>query len=126
MCLCGVLGDQDTAVRTLFRTRGEEGRILVADALMRGRYQAAGLGPAFSEAIADMGYCRQIRNQFAHCHWYDSESTGLAFVQLENTAKGHAPVTLDFRSIGAGILMRQEKYFVYVRNCLFYLQGAFA
>jgi hypothetical protein len=40
-----VIGDMDTATRVVFRTRGEEQRIITADAIMRPRYDAVGSIP---------------------------------------------------------------------------------
>src|SRR5207249_9342099 len=73
-CLMNVLRDSDSAMRVVFRTRGEERRILIADALMREKFNAIGLVNPYSEAISDMGWCRQIRNQYAHCHWEPKRS----------------------------------------------------
>jgi hypothetical protein len=69
VCLWFTIGDLDTATRVVFRARGEEQRIITADTIMRPRYDAVGLINPYSEAVADMGWCRQIRNEYAHCHW---------------------------------------------------------
>jgi hypothetical protein len=42
-CLQYAMDERQTAIRVMFRTRGEEQRIQIADALMRQKYIAAGL-----------------------------------------------------------------------------------
>jgi hypothetical protein len=40
-----------------------------------------------------MDWCRQIRNQYAHCQWYWTAHEGLCFVDLEAVAKQVTPIT---------------------------------
>jgi hypothetical protein len=68
-------------------------------------------------AIGAVRYCLQIRNQYAHCNWYDDYSGQLAFVNLEELAKLHVPVA-DLRSltvhhVDVSLLQAQEAYFVF-------------
>jgi hypothetical protein len=124
-CLNAVLGDLDASTRVLFRARGEEQRIQIADALMRWRYDAGGLINPYSEAIADMGYCRQLRNQYAHCHWAETNNQ-LWFANLQDTAKSLAGQTMVRQyPIDLPLLELQEDYFVYVRDCFSYLDREF-
>jgi hypothetical protein len=61
-CVRYALGDDiDIAARILYRTRGEEARISIADGIIRTRFETAGLGTTTCEAIADMSWCRRIR-----------------------------------------------------------------
>jgi len=38
-------------------------------------------------AFDDIGHCRLIRNQYAHCFWYPHSKDGLGFVDLEELAR---------------------------------------
>jgi hypothetical protein len=120
LCLGAALGDEDTAIRVMFRARGEEARIQIADALARPKFEAAGVGPVYWEAIADMGYCRQIRNQYAHCHWTET-SNGLGFLSLEPVARKTTPIKLYAVCADAPLLEEQEAYFKYVQRCFWHL-----
>jgi hypothetical protein len=113
LCLAAALGNLDTAIRVMYRARGEEARIQIVDALARPKFEAAGVGPPYLDAIADMGYCRQVRNQFAHCRWHET-SNGLGFADLEDVAKKNTPPVC----IDAPLLTAQEAYFKYVQRCL--------
>ena len=124
-CL-GVVQTIDIAIRTLFRARGEQYRIEVADALMRPYFDMAGFvgqGGPYNDAIADLMHCRKIRNQFAHCHWSVSKRTGgLCFVDLQTTAKtSSGPTTIEELEIDAALLTRHEEYFRYVQRCFWHL-----
>ncbi len=121
--LTEVLESMTTATKVLFRGRGEEYRIQIADALMRNRFAAAKLLGPYQECIADLGYCRQIRNQYAHAHFDGMSRDHLTFVHLERAAKRNSddllvhrrPLTLD-------LLDDQETYFMFVQNCLTFLR----
>jgi hypothetical protein len=123
-CLTSVIDDIDIAARVLYRARGEEHRILIADAMMHDKFDAIGLLNPYHEAIADMGWCRKIRNQFAHSHWVVDHPPphGLSIVNLEEasrTRSGTIIVKRDF--INLALLQEQEEYFLYVHGCLNYL-----
>jgi len=127
-CLAAILDEAPSivrttrAARTLFRIRGEEARIQIADSLMREKYEAAGLLAAYEETIVAMQWCRRVRNQYAHCHWVDSEATGLQFVQLDKAAKRSDPqMMLTKRSLNETLLTEQEEFFGYTDQCLSYL-----
>ena len=83
-CLAATLGqhkhDHRTAIRTLFRVRGEDFRILIGDAIMRARYTDVGLEDAYNEMLGAIRYCKSIRNQYAHCHWLFEKNKG-SFLQ---------------------------------------------
>jgi hypothetical protein len=67
-CIHVVRDDFDTVLKAMFRIRGEQQRLSVGDALGRHHYQALDLGVEFNAAVKPMDYCRQIRNQYAHCN----------------------------------------------------------
>lgn len=63
-CLSATMGDDlSMACRIMFRVRGEEARIQVADGGMRVQFDEIGLINTYTEAVADMHWCRRIRNQ---------------------------------------------------------------
>jgi hypothetical protein len=127
-CLAAVTDDLDAAIKKLFGMRGELRRIKCADAIMKASYASAGLASKYSRAMANMDWCRTVRNQYAHCNWYDTNAEGLCFVDLEHTAK----LKKEIRSvvahrypIDALLLKRQETYFGYVRKCYWHLAEAY-
>jgi hypothetical protein len=124
-CLTAVMNDINAAGRLLYRARGEENRIIIADAIMHDHFSAVGLLNEYCEAIADMGWCRKVRNQFAHAHWYigNPPPYGLSIIDLDDAAKkrgGTMVVRQDY--ITLALLQQQEEYFLYVHECLRYLQ----
>jgi hypothetical protein len=122
ICLSLVLKDRDTAIRTMFRVRGEEQRIQTADALMRVAFEAAGLQDPYRDLIADLGWCKTLRNRYAHCHWYDlMQGEGLCFIDLEAWAKKNVPFELTKYRLTLPLLEQQEAYFRYVQRCMWYL-----
>jgi hypothetical protein len=121
-CLATLSGDVATAVRVLFRVRGEAARIKIADALMRPKYEKAGLKDAYDETLIGMDWCRLLRNQFAHCHWEPTKDGGLGFALLEKGAQGNKEeIQIPFRLITEALLKEQEAHFCYVQRCLSYL-----
>ncbi len=86
-CVAAVTDDIDGALRTLFGIRGAEKRIEKADGIMRASYGSAGLEPKYVAVMDAIEWCRKVRNQYAHCHWYDTKDEGLCFVDLESIAK---------------------------------------
>ncbi len=99
-CVQVVREDFDTVLKTMFRTRGETQRIDIADALGRHYYHSYRLGTQFEMAVGSMRYCLRVRNQYAHCVWWDDHSGNLAFANLEEIATGHDYQT-DLKSLTA-------------------------
>src|ERR1700730_13427466 len=73
----------DTVLKAMFRVRGETNRIKIADALGRVPYRELGLEGSFIKVIGAMNFCMKIRNQYAHCVWWDDNTKKLAFANLE-------------------------------------------
>jgi hypothetical protein len=129
-CLFTTNNDVDLSIKHLFSQRGELRRIKIADGLMRTKYADAGLGnTAYESFMADMDWCRGIRNQYAHCNWYDKEGEGLSFVDLEATAN---LVITNKRSLGeqrccvdVALLIEQESFFKYVQRGFWYLAASY-
>jgi hypothetical protein len=81
-----------------------------------------------ADTLGELEWCRQIRNQYAHCQWYWTASEGLCFVNLEHLAKQTGTITklMDRRRpIDAKLLMRQVEYFNYVKESLTHLADAY-
>jgi hypothetical protein len=127
LCLCVAAGlyDLDTAVKIMFRTRGETQRIEVADALGRKAFDAMDLGTPFAEAIASTKFCLKLRNQYAHCNWHDDNTGRLCFLNLEEIAVPNAVIgdmsALTFKYLTVPLLTEQRDYFSYTSACLTYL-----
>jgi len=122
-CLASALNeDRQTALRVIFRTKGEESRINIGDAIMRPKYDAIGLKDQYDAMLGALRFCKRIRNQYAHCHWLDYPERGLFFTDLEEpvkTSKGE--IYLKFRHVDVPLLMLQEAYFVYTNDWLGHL-----
>ena len=96
--------------------------------MMKASYASAGLASKYNLTIANMDWCRTVRNQYAHCNWYDTPAEGLCFVDLEHTAKLKTKiksVTAHRHPIDAVLLKRQETYFTYVSDCYLHLDEAY-
>jgi hypothetical protein len=119
--LGAVLGDLNVTVKVMYRTRGEEQRLEIADALMRHEFEKVSLSGPYCEAMADAHWCRRIRNQYAHSH-FDSYDGVLSFSDLEETAKQKPQTTrVKRRPLKLSLLQEQEAYFGYVQWCWFFL-----
>jgi hypothetical protein len=127
-CVAEATDDLNGAIKKLFSIRGEQKRIETADKMMKTYYASVGLASKYNRTIANMHWCRKVRNQYAHCNWYDTAAEGLCFIDLEHTAKLKRKiksVTAHRYSIDVALLKRQENYFTYVRKCYWHLAEAF-
>jgi len=124
-CVIVVRDDFDTILKAMFRTRGEAPRINVADAFGRQAYDTLNLGTQFALGITAINHCRKIRNQYAHCVWWDDNTGNLAFANLEDVAKLNTLVTdlkdLPTRYATLELLHEQVNYFSYVDSHLLWL-----
>jgi hypothetical protein len=124
MCMRIPLGDLSRASRVLFRNRGEEQRLLIADAILRPFYEEHELDQIWIRARRAIGACKEFRNQYSHCHWRDEDELGLFFTNLEKGAKTHTgQIALEFFHVDVPLLERQEAYFRYAGNHLIYLEA---
>jgi hypothetical protein len=123
-CVSVAREDFDATLKAMFRIRGETARINVGDALGRQAYDKLELAADFEVAVKAMRYCLKIRNQYAHCNWYDDRSGRLAFVNLEEIAKENQPISgflnLTRRYVDVPLLEKQEQYFGYVEALIRY------
>ncbi|MCH8249483.1 MAG: hypothetical protein IH913_07750 [Proteobacteria bacterium] len=121
-CVQVVRNDFDTVLKSMFRTRGETQRIDVADAFGRQYYDRLGIGTQFGMAIGAVRYCLKIRNQYAHCQWWDDNSGRLAFANLEKVAKVNTLVkdlqNLTTNYVDMALLEEQLAYYEYAERLL--------
>jgi hypothetical protein len=130
MCACLMIVERaiDSPIRTFFKKRGAEKRIEIGTDSLTQRFTMAGLLPELTEALADLDWCRLIRNQYSHCHWYWTAKEGLCFVNLEELAKQPrkiSSVTAGRHPIDLVLLQNQEGYFWYVKECFMHLESAY-
>jgi hypothetical protein len=126
-CRIAVENSLDFPVREFFRARGAEKRLKVAKDALRPDYEKAGLIDDLL-ALIDLDWCRQIRNQYSHCHWYWTTNEGLCFVNLEDLAKQPTTIlslTKSRHPVSLSLLQDQEAFFWYVKECLMYIETAY-
>jgi hypothetical protein len=116
-CVQMATGDFDTALKAMFRTRGESARITHGADLGRPPYAVMGLDTVFDVAVNAMRHCLAIRNQYAHHNFWDDNTGQLAIGDLEAVARLPGPFTdLDGVTplhVDAALLQEQEAYFRY-------------
>ncbi|WP_155305748.1 hypothetical protein [Desulfosarcina widdelii] len=121
-CVNVTRDDFDTVYKAMFKERGESRRIGMADTFGRQNYHKLGLGTQFEMAISSVRYCLKIRNQYAHCVWYDDSSGFLAYANLEEGTESNKAVhnfkELTIRHIDIATLNLQEQYFEYTDSLL--------
>lgn len=124
-CAQVVRSDLNTVLKAMFRSRGETQRINVADAFGRQYYHTLGIGTQFEMAIGAIRYCLKIRNQYAHCTWWDDNSGQIAFANLEELAKENALVTdlhgLTTHHVNVPHLEAQLAYYEYTDSLLIWV-----
>ncbi len=97
LCLMAghVLQDLDTAMKALYRSRGELQRMEVADALIRQRIEDNKLRQTYEQTFAHMAVCKTLRNQYAHTNWLHAGSDKLCYIAIEEMAKSNEPIEMD-------------------------------
>jgi hypothetical protein len=115
------------SLRILFRVQGESARINVADAIARPAYNRVGLGGQWGNGIGAARICKNIRNQYAHCHWRRFPDGALHFINLDRNVTSEAGTQLvaEATRVELGLLQRQQEYFEYTFNLLNYLEEAY-
>jgi len=121
-CLRRVLdNDIHTATRVLFRVKGEGAKIEVSDAIMRPAFIKVGLGPKWGNAIGAARICKNIRNQYAHCHWNLQDGI-LNFLNLDDDSQSaEGPIEVAFIKLDLSLLEEQLTYYKYAQDWLYYL-----
>ena len=123
-CLIAASGKHDNSIKTIYRVWSAEKRIETAKAAMRCVYISAGLQIPYKETMANMDWCRRIRNQYAHCQWIYIENDSFYFIDLEELAKQSGEIgTLTDHKIKDDliILQQQMSFFVHVRRYFWFL-----
>lgn len=122
-CLAAALGyDIGTAMAVFFRTRGEDARINVADALIRPALKETKLDGHWSNAVGIVKHCKKIRNQFAHSHWW-ADTNGLFFLDFDTDAQKSIEAPVTFYGLDVPLLQQQERYFEHAVDWLLYLES---
>jgi len=128
-CLASVRGeDLESAIRSIFGSNGAERRIDTVKKEMRPAFVKANLEAIYTETMADMNWCRKLRNQYAHCQWYHTLREGVCFIELETFAKSAATLgrlTDNRHPISEDLLQRQMAYFKYVQRCFWNLRSEY-
>lgn len=127
-CLIAVEGTYDTPIRNIFGPRGAEKRIKNAGKFLLPEYSKAGLQVELVEALDDMEWCRQVRNQYAHCHWYWTQQEGLCFINLEELAGQQTAIiqlTGNRHPVDTALLSAQEVFFNYVKESFMQLETGY-
>jgi hypothetical protein len=131
MCACLIAvegGIYDIPIREIFTDRGAEKRIGIGRKALSQSFANANLTAVLTDALDDMEWCRQIRNQYSHCHWYWTAQEGLCFINLEELAKQPTAIlqiTANRHPIDVPLLQQQEDYFWYVKQCFMHLGDAY-
>lgn len=125
-CLGAALNnDMDTSTRILFRVRGESPRIEVADAIIRPIFTKVGLGGKWGNAVGAARVCKNVRNQYAHCHWLLTDGI-LRFVNLDAEAgAADGPLNVEAIPLKIDLLGWQLDYFKYALDWLYYLHAEY-
>lgn len=115
-------GDADTAARVFFRVNGEAARLDVADAILRPFFSSLKLAGQWGNALGALRYCKNVRNQYAHCSWFAREGKPLSFTNLDQDAHSKEDILLSqLYPTDLELLQKQEQYFEYTNHWLFYL-----
>lgn len=123
LLVAAVLGNADQAFKALFRTRGEEARSEIADALVRNLIPEGEERAFYDATLKALGRCRRLRNRYAHSHWLEAGGE-LRFVEVERAAREPDPLdlaTVEQRPLSLRVLLAQEADFAHVRDRLAYL-----
>jgi hypothetical protein len=119
----------DLAVKTMFRLRGESQRLHLADAVARQPYIKEGLEMPYTQTLGDLSYARRIRNQYSHCSWHVGPNNELGFTNLEDLASEHIELShhslLHMKVIDKALLKKQEHFFAFVQNSLWWLRSEY-
>jgi hypothetical protein len=120
-----VLDDNETALRALFRLRSEGQRLDVADAIVRKWITEQKLDGVYGQALGAVRRCKAIRNQYAHCTWFERHGA-LAFINLEDAARApEGPVTLTARRVDLALLRKQREFFDSTEDLLVYVAESY-
>lgn len=115
------ISDTDTAIRMIYRLRGTNDRLNLADALLQPSMTKLRLKGPYGQWLGAMRRCRQIRNQYAHCAWH-SDNGRLRFCNLQDAAQTTEGATaLTFAPIDLDLIREQHEYFEYTLDLALYV-----
>jgi hypothetical protein len=125
-CLAAVLDkDQDHALRILFRVAGEGPRLAVADAIIRPAFAKLGLDGKWGNATGAARTCKNIRNQYAHCHWILHDKH-LRFLNLDQGAQSpEGKLKVSLLPLYAPLVAQQLEFFEYTLSFLYWLEAEY-
>lgn len=112
-------GETLTAMRTLYRLRSEANRLDIADALVRPTMAKQGIGELWKDAYDACGFCKSVRNQYAHCQWLSSNGH-LLFASFDIVAKSPELAKMKFVPILLKTLQAQYQYFGHATHLVSY------
>jgi hypothetical protein len=124
ICVDDVIGPNlDTTIRVLFRVQGEGARIAVSDAILRPAYEKVKLEGLWSCAFGAIKHCKNIRNQYAHCHWI-LLGDQLYFLNLDQNARESPQGELQptYLQSDKALLEAQRAYFEYALGTTYFLR----
>jgi hypothetical protein len=117
--------DMSQALRILFRVRGEGARIEVADAILRPPFTKVGLASKWGNVLGAARACKNIRNQYAHCHWQIYKGQ-LRFMDLDTEAQSpEGDVSVAFWPVDGPLIAKQLEFFEYALQSLYYLKAEY-
>lgn len=102
-------------------------RIEVIKRMTQKHFAHVGIEEQFLHAIDAQGFCREVRNYYAHCHYADFEnSTILATVKAKDLFSDQSMTVqkMPWRQVPKDLLLAQEAYFVHTRMWWLWLQHA--
>jgi hypothetical protein len=117
----------DMAGRLLFRVNGEAARLDVADAILRPFFETVGISGQWGNALGALRYCKNVRNQYAHCQWHipDRQPPELCFINLDRDADSpDGTLHVQLYPTDLRLLKKQHEYFNYTILWLYCLTCA--
>lgn len=122
--LCGhVIQDFDVSIKALYRSRGEQQRIDLADALIRNKIHSE-IRQVYEKTVSHMRECLKIRNRYAHSNWVHAASNRLCYVDIEALAKRNDCVDsgdAELFELNRDIIEDQARFFTEVLQNMLYL-----
>lgn len=120
-----VLEDSNMAVRILYRLCSESHRLDVADAILRDKCETAGIQAPYGCALGALRWCKNLRNQYAHSHWHESNGL-LQFFNMEELAKSAKGDTmLSFKPVDVALLEKQVEFLRHTARWLMFLRESY-
>jgi hypothetical protein len=80
----------------------------------------------YDATLGAFRYSTSIRNQYAHCHWYNGKAAGLFYTDLQKAAAtAIGPLSYSMRHIDKPLLEKQCGYLDYTRDWLWYVAAEY-